>query len=98
MKPTVRLFLTIGISCLTYADISPSSAVDFMWPVAAPPPRCITGTGAWAVEGNSRCARDIKVADDYCNMRCDQQFNYCRFRDEPMERCVRRLATCRSRC
>jgi hypothetical protein len=41
---------------------------------------------------------DIRLADDYCNSRCDQQFNYCRYRGESLDRCFEQLITCRKDC
>jgi len=40
----------------------------------------------------------VKLADDYCNTRCEQKFNYCQYRGETHEHCAAWLATCRSRC
>jgi hypothetical protein len=40
----------------------------------------------------------IRVADDYCNSRCDQQFKYCQYRAESRENCVRLLTKCRANC
>jgi hypothetical protein len=42
--------------------------------------------------------KGIRVADDYCNTRCEREFNYCRYRNQPAELCDRRLVICRSRC
>jgi hypothetical protein len=30
-------------------------------------------------------SKSIKLADDYCNTRCDQRFNYCRYRGESFD-------------
>jgi Biotin-requiring enzyme len=40
----------------------------------------------------------LNLADDYCNARCGQQFNYCQFRGESPDRCARRLIRCRENC
>jgi hypothetical protein len=98
MRSVFRFLLTAGIICITLADTSPLRARDSIWPEIAPMPVCPTTGATRPVEGKWRPVKDIEVADDYCNARCDQQFDYCRYRDEPLERCIRRLATCRARC
>ena len=40
----------------------------------------------------------VRVADDYCNTRCDQQFNYCIYRGESVDTCSQRLVYCRRNC
>lgn len=40
----------------------------------------------------------IKVADDYCNSRCGQLFNYCQYRHESLAHCMRGLIKCRANC
>jgi len=39
-----------------------------------------------------------RLADDYCNTRCDQQFNYCQYRGESRDYCARLLINCRRNC
>lgn len=80
--------------CTTRADISQSSA----WTGYASPPSCSAIDSACSFDGRWSLSKDIQVADDYCNTRCDQQFNYCRYRGDSLDRCNRRLATCRARC
>jgi hypothetical protein len=33
----------------------------------------------------------LRLADDYCNTRCEQQFNYCQYRRESRDHCARLL-------
>lgn len=54
--------------------------------------------GAYLPDGKSQASNSIKVAVGYCTERCYQQFNYCRYRDEPRDRCVRRLTGCLANC
>jgi hypothetical protein len=39
-----------------------------------------------------------KLADDFCNARCDQHFNYCEYRGGSPEHCNRLLVRCRANC
>lgn len=40
----------------------------------------------------------IRLADDYCNTRCNHQFEYCRYRGGSHDHCQRVLVTCRANC
>jgi len=40
----------------------------------------------------------IKLAVGFCTERCHQQFNYCQYRHESVERCARRLTKCLVNC
>ena len=61
-------------------------------------PKFTTDPAAGLRELRVRGTGDIQVADDYCNARCERQFDYCRYRNEPIERCAYELAHCRARC
>jgi hypothetical protein len=49
-------------------------------------------------DSSSSSSEYIKVADDYCNTQCDQQFNYCQYRGGSLDDCVERLRVCRAVC
>ena len=46
----------------------------------------------------SPASHSIMVAVGFCVDRCYQQFDYCHYRHEPYEHCLRRLAACLASC
>ena len=40
----------------------------------------------------------IKIADDYCNSRCIQRFNYCKYSGGSTDHCLYQLVHCRANC
>lgn len=47
---------------------------------------------------SSKNIRAMKIADDYCNSRCIQRFNYCRYSGGSEDRCLYQLVHCRANC
>jgi len=97
MKARFVFLLATGIGSATMADVSLSRAQDLMRVGYTSWPFCSVTSGCFS-DSRSSLSADMKVADDYCNTRCDQQFNYCRYRDRPFDYCLDRLKTCRARC
>lgn len=60
----------------------------------------MTAAGADTNAGNdtSPARNSIKLAVGYCTERCHKQFDYCQYRDEPYDRCMRRLTRCLANC
>jgi len=60
----------------------------------------VTAAGADTrnTNGKSPAGASMRLAVGYCSDRCYQQFTYCQYRDEPHERCVRRLTRCLANC
>jgi hypothetical protein len=41
---------------------------------------------------------NVKLADDYCNSRCVQRFNYCQYSGGSADHCIRQFVHCRANC
>lgn len=81
----------------TLCAVSASPAQDLM-PIdraaLAPGPAGSAGVHT----SKSPASHSIKVAVGYCLDRCYQQFDYCHYRHERYEHCLRRLAACLANC
>lgn len=95
MKTCCALGLAVGLGCTAIADVSVSQAQDFGYISL---PSCSATHSSCISDSTSFPSNNIKIADDYCHTRCEQKFNYCQYRSEPIDRCIDRLATCRARC
>jgi len=98
MKMSCAFLLATGIGCATIADVSPSRAQDLIPIGYTSSPSCSVTQSACFSDSRWSSSAYIKVADDYCNTRCDQQFNYCQYRGESFDDCVDRLHACRAGC
>jgi hypothetical protein len=83
---SVILFLTIVGAAAPYAHASESSGDRNYFPVH------------YISEKTTLPSKYIRLADDYCNSRCDQRFNYCRYHGESLDTCSQLLITCRKDC
>jgi hypothetical protein len=85
--------LVVGLGILI-ADASPPHAKAS---IVAPRDHAIARLASKSTQGVSP-VNEVKVADDYCNSRCEQQFNYCQYRGASLEHCTRALIICRKDC
>ncbi len=79
MKTSCAFLLATGIGCATIADVSLSRAQDLMRIGYTSSPSYFVTHSACFSDSRSSPSTYIKVADDYCSTRCDQQFNYCQY-------------------
>jgi hypothetical protein len=86
----VRLALAAGAMTVV---IAPLQAKDGLQPGGHSP-----SYGACAAENAASPSGSVRLADDYCNARCEQQFNYCQYRGESRDHCARLLINCRRNC
>jgi len=98
MKTSCAFLLATGIGCATIADISLSRAQDLIRIDWTSSPSCSVPYNACFSDSRSSASAYIKVADDYCTTRCDQQFNYCQYRGRSFNYCEHRLRACRAGC
>ena len=98
MKTSCAFLLATGIGCAAIAHASLSGAQDLMpigYPVA---PACSVSQSACVSERTSPPSTHMRMADDYCTARCDQQFKYCQYRGQSADYCADQLKNCLSRC
>jgi hypothetical protein len=98
MKTSCAFLLATGIGCATLANVSLSRAKDLIPTGYTSSPSCSVTQSACFSDSKSSSSGYIKVADDYCNTQCDQQFNYCQYRGGSLNDCVERLRVCRAVC
>jgi len=73
--------------------IAPLQAKDGLQPGICPSGYC-----ASVAQNAASPSGSVRLADDYCNARCEQQFNYCQYRGESRDHCARLLINCRRNC
>ena len=78
------------------ASASPAQALMQVGRAALPSAAARASSGA--ANDRSPASHSIKVAVGYCVERCYQQFEYCHYRQERHEHCVRRLTACLANC
>ena len=78
------------------ASASPAQALMQVGRAALPSAAARASSGA--ANDKSPASHSIKVAVGYCVERCYQQFEYCHYRQERHEYCVRRLTACLANC
>src|ERR1700733_948210 len=99
LKTSCAFLLATGVGCATIADVSVSRAQDLVPIGHTLSPSCsVTQSCSCLSDSRSSSSTRIKVADDYCNTHCDQQFNYCQYRGGSVDDCVERLRVCRAAC
>jgi hypothetical protein len=85
--------LAAGATAAMIVVMAPLQAKDSFQPRDCPSVYC-----ASIVENATSSSGLVRLADDYCNTRCDQQFNYCQYRRESRDHCARWLINCRRNC
>jgi len=89
----VLLGLAAGVAGATIVVIAPLQAKD-----GSQPSSCSSGYCASVAPNAGSPSGSVRLADDYCNARCEQQFNYCQYRGESLDTCARLLINCRRNC
>ncbi len=87
------LALAVGAIGAMMVVIAPLQAKD-----SFQPRDCSSIYCASIAENATSPSGSVRLADDYCNARCDQQFNYCQYRGESRDYCARLLINCRRNC
>lgn len=91
--------LSANVLCAFLVAASPAGAAKARVTLAHNPHAIEQGScplaGPSAITMNIRFMR---MADDYCNSRCNQRFDYCQYRRESSEHCTRELIRCRANC
>lgn len=82
----------------TFCTISLSPSQDFLRSSCNASLSRFEDPGACVCHGTLSPDNSMKVAVGYCNELCYQRFNYCQYRDEPHDRCARRLVRCLANC
>jgi len=103
MRLSRGFLLSAGIGAATIGAVTLSCAQDLlpardMTMTSFPSPVSCSEDHGGPLDGSCSPSSDIRLADDYCNARCERQFDYCRYRNEPWDRCAYELAHCRARC
>jgi hypothetical protein len=87
------LALAAGATAAMIVVIAPLQAKDSF------EPRDCSSIYCASITENARSpSGSLRLADDYCNTRCEQQFNYCQYRRESRDHCARLLINCRRNC
>jgi hypothetical protein len=87
------LALAAGATAAMIVVIAPLQAKD-----SFEPRDCSSIYCASITENATSPSGSLRLADDYCNTRCEQQFNYCQYRRESRDHCARLLINCRRNC
>jgi hypothetical protein len=85
--------LAAGATAAMIVVIAPLQAKD-----SFQPRNCSSIYYASTAENDTSPSGSVRLADDYCNTRCVQQFNYCQYRGESRDHCARVLINCRRNC
>jgi hypothetical protein len=91
---TTCLLVAAGMACAIIADEPQIQAKEAFFLLT----HRLALQSASVSEETSSSSQYVRVADDYCNTRCEQQFKYCQYRAESPDHCVRVLTKCRANC